>query len=335
MRGTQTIVMRRPFRFVPTWLFAPILCAVLLIGCATAPEGGVARQGLLDEINDPLEPMNRAIFKFNQFADGIFIKPLAQMYGQLVPDMARRGVRNFLDNLRTPVTLANDILQGKAGRAAITIKRFAINSTVGIGGLLDMATRFGVEERHREDFGQTLATWGSDEGIYRMLPLLGPSNPRDAIGLVADGFLDPVSYLAPAEAVFGRSLVRGIDDMTFSGALIIGLSQVLALVPGTSRSGITMTAARGLGFTRAESARFSMLLSIPVIAAAGLPLGLQLYQAGDAELTANMIAAAGVAFGAALAAIGLMMPWLERASFTPFVVYRVVLGGGLLVWAYW
>ncbi len=130
-------------------------------------------------------------------------------------------------------------------------------------------------------------------------------------------------------------LVRAIDDMRFSGALVIGLVQVLALVPGTSRSGITMTAARGLGFTRAESARFSMLLSIPVIAAAGLPLGLQLNRIGDAELTADVIAAAAVAFGSALAAIGFMMHWLARASFTPFVVYRVVLGTGLLVWAYW
>ena len=197
---------------MPTRLFAPILCAALLIGCATAPEGGVAGQSVADEINDPLEPMNRAVFKFNQFADGVLIKPLALMYGSLVPDMARRGVRNFLDNLRTPVTLANDILQGKPGRAAITVKRFAINSTVGIGGLFDMATRFGVEQGHREDFGQTLATWGSEEGIYLILPLLGPSNPRDAIGLVADGFLDPLSYVAPGEAIFGRTLVRGIDQ---------------------------------------------------------------------------------------------------------------------------
>ena len=132
-----------------------------------------------------------------------------------------------------------------------------------------------------------------------------------------------------------RPMVRAVGDMTFSGALLIGLAQVLALVPGTSRSGITITAARGLGFTRAEAARFSMLLSIPVIVAAGTPLGVELYQSTDTHLASGMLGAALVAFGSALAAIGVFMRWLERASFTPFVVYRVVLGAGLLIWVYW
>ncbi len=132
-----------------------------------------------------------------------------------------------------------------------------------------------------------------------------------------------------------RPTVREIGRMTFSDALLIGLAQVLALVPGTSRSGITMTAARALGFTRAEAARFSMLLSIPVIVAAGADRGIELYQTADPQLVSGVLAAAGVAFGAALAAIGVLMRWLERASFTPFVVYRVALGAGLLVWTYW
>ena len=132
-----------------------------------------------------------------------------------------------------------------------------------------------------------------------------------------------------------RPTVREIGHMTFSDALLIGLAQVLALVPGTSRSGITMTAARALGFTRAEAARFSMLLSIPVIAAAGADRGFELYQTADPQLVSGVLAAAAVAFGAALAAIGVLMRWLERASFTPFVVYRVGLGAGLLVWTYW
>jgi len=132
-----------------------------------------------------------------------------------------------------------------------------------------------------------------------------------------------------------RPKLLGLREMTFFAALFVGFAQVLALVPGTSRSGITMTAARGLGFTRAESARFSMLLSIPVIVAAGLPLGVHMYRTGTTQLTTAELFAALVAFAAALGAIGFMMRWLARASFAPFVVYRVVLGAGLLIWAYW
>ncbi len=128
--------------------------------------------------------------------------------------------------------------------------------------------------------------------------------------------------------------IRKIDHMTIRHALFIGVAQVLALIPGTSRAGITMTAARALGYERAEAARFSMLLSMPAIAAPGLWAGYELYQAGDARVTADAIIAAGLSFCVALAAIGLLMAWLRRASFTPFVIYRVVVGAGLLGWAY-
>ena len=128
--------------------------------------------------------------------------------------------------------------------------------------------------------------------------------------------------------------IRTIEHMTYIHALIIGASQVLALIPGTSRAGITMTAARALGYERAEAARFSLLLSMPTIFAAGSLIGYRLYRAGDMELGLDAVIAAGLAFITALAAIGLMMSWVKRANFTPFVVYRVVLGGGLLWWAY-
>jgi undecaprenyl-diphosphatase len=127
--------------------------------------------------------------------------------------------------------------------------------------------------------------------------------------------------------------IRTIEHMTTVHALIIGAAQVLALVPGTSRAGITMTAARALGYERAEAARFSMLLSMPTILAAGSLVGYKLYRAGDMELGLAAGIAAGLAFVSALAAIGLMMAWLKRASFTPFVIYRVALGGYLLWWA--
>ncbi len=128
--------------------------------------------------------------------------------------------------------------------------------------------------------------------------------------------------------------IRAIEHMTAAHALFIGVAQVLALVPGTSRAGITMTAARALGYERADAARFSMLLSVPTILAAGTLIGYKLYGVGDMELSLAAAIAAGLAFVSALAAIGLMMAWLRRASFTPFVVYRVVLGGYLLWWAY-
>jgi len=127
---------------------------------------------------------------------------------------------------------------------------------------------------------------------------------------------------------------RRIEQVTFGHAFVIGLFQALALIPGTSRSGITMTAARWLGFARTDAARLSLLMSIPVIVAAGALKGLDLYRTGDAALSLQALAAAGLAFVAALAAIAAMMAWLQRMSFTPFVIYRIVLGVALLAWVY-
>jgi undecaprenyl-diphosphatase len=128
--------------------------------------------------------------------------------------------------------------------------------------------------------------------------------------------------------------VRRIEHMKFWDALFIGFAQVLALIPGTSRSGITMTAARILGMERPDAARFSMILSIPTIIGAGVLEGLELYQLGDAELTAAVFLAAALAFVAALLTIVVMMAWLQRASFTPFVIYRIGLGAFILGLAY-
>ncbi len=128
--------------------------------------------------------------------------------------------------------------------------------------------------------------------------------------------------------------LRRLEHVGLHDAIIVGLAQVLALIPGTSRSGITMTAARMLGMERTDAARFSMLLSIPTILGAGTLKGLELYQSSDATLTLAAILAAGLALIAALAAIALMMAWLRRATFTPFVIYRIALGGLLLALAW-
>ena len=128
--------------------------------------------------------------------------------------------------------------------------------------------------------------------------------------------------------------VRRVEHMTFGTAFIIGCAQVLALIPGTSRSGITMTAARMFGFERSDAARFSMLMAIPVILAAGTLTGLDLAKAGNIQLTRDAIMAGGVAFITALVAIAALMGWLRKSSFAPFVIYRILLGVGLLVAAY-
>ncbi|NQU58522.1 MAG: undecaprenyl-diphosphate phosphatase [Rhodospirillales bacterium] len=128
--------------------------------------------------------------------------------------------------------------------------------------------------------------------------------------------------------------VRRVEHLGLSDAVIIGIAQVLALIPGTSRSGITMSAARMLGMERTDAARFSMLLSIPTIIGAGALKGLELYQSGDVRLTSDAMLAAGISFITALIAIVVLMAWLKRSSFTPFVIYRIILGVGLLGLSY-
>ncbi len=126
------------------------------------------------------------------------------------------------------------------------------------------------------------------------------------------------------------AVTKKISDLRYGQALLIGLAQVLAVIPGVSRSGITMTAARGLGFGRTDAARFSMLMSIPTIFAAGTLEGMKLYNSGDTALGIDIFVGAGLAFIAALMAIAGLMKWLQKSTMTPFVIYRVILGIGLL-----
>ncbi|MDQ7020083.1 MAG: VacJ family lipoprotein [Robiginitomaculum sp.] len=167
-----------------------------LYGCAHPPWRSKA---------DPLEPMNRVVFAFNTVADKAVLKPVAKTYQAITPKPARKGIRNFLDNLQSPVILANDLLQGKWKRAAQTTARFAINSTVGLGGVLDVAKSTGLE-KHYEDFGQTLATKGISAGPYLVLPLFGPTNARDLVGLTVDLTLSPLSFTRfKGKQTFGRA----------------------------------------------------------------------------------------------------------------------------------
>ncbi|CCQ73421.1 VacJ family lipoprotein [Magnetospira sp. QH-2] len=145
---------------------------------------------------DPLEPFNRTMFGINEYLMLMLVTPFAAPYRGVAPKEVQEAVGNFFDNLREPVNLANNLLQGDLDQAWVTLMRFIINSTVGVGGLMDQAVDMGFEGR-KEDFGQTLAVWGVPETFYLVLPGLGPLYPRDGIGRFADGYMSPWRYVAP------------------------------------------------------------------------------------------------------------------------------------------
>jgi len=191
-----------------------LACALMAVGgCAAVPTDPALRAEF-QEVNDPAEPAMRAVFGFNRVVDQVAIKPAAAIYRTFVPDPVRGKVTNALHNLRSPVIFFNDLLQGAPDRAGTTLARFLVNSTVGVAGLFDPAADLGYP-RHDEDFGQTLAVWGVAEGPYLVLPLFGPSNPRDAVGLVVDFLMDPFTWWAQAtdrdELVLARGGVRALD----------------------------------------------------------------------------------------------------------------------------
>ena len=150
-----------------------------------------------DEIYDPFEPVNRAIFSFNNVADRIVLEPIAKGYKKL-PSPLQSGLNNFLSNLRAPLVVVNQLLQGQADNAIQSSGRFIVNSTVGVFGLFDVAEKIGLEEKE-EDYGQTLATWGVGDGFYIVLPLFGPSNLRDTTGMVLTMMTDPINAYAVSE----------------------------------------------------------------------------------------------------------------------------------------
>ena len=141
-----------------------------------------------EEINDPFEDLNRDIFIFNEKLDEKVLKPAAITYRKVTPQFARTGVTNFFNNLEEIDTTINQILQGEIKYAFNDAGRFVINSTIGLFGLIDVASKMGLE-KHEEDFGQTLGVWGFDSGPYIMIPFLGPSNPRDLLSRPISSFL--------------------------------------------------------------------------------------------------------------------------------------------------
>lgn len=176
---------------------------LLLAACAgTLPEAtpgavpDIAEEpaGLAVDVPDPWEGVNRAIFWFNLQMDRFLLRPAAIGYRFALPSPVQTSIHNLLENASSPVTFANDLFQGEFKRGGTTLGRLIANSTIGVGGLFDVAHHLGWE-RHRADFGQTLALWGTGDGPYLMLPLLGPSNVRDGFGRAVDVFLDPLTYV--------------------------------------------------------------------------------------------------------------------------------------------
>ena len=167
------------------------------------------------EVADPLEPLNRLMFQANDIFYFWILKPVAQTYKGIAPEPARIGVKNFFNNLTTPIRFANCLLQGKGDSAGTELRRFMVNTTVGILGFGDPAKdKYGLEPTD-EDLGQTLAVHGFGNGFYLVLPILGPSTLRDTAGFVGDQFLNPVRYVEPTETSIGISAGKKTNETTF------------------------------------------------------------------------------------------------------------------------
>lgn len=209
-RGRTTVCSRL--------LFLGLILGLLPAGCATPQTASGTPAAPQDETNDPLEPVNRAVFAVNQVIDTAVIRPVSVAYRDYVPTVVQDRVRDFLRNLRTPIIFANNVLQGDWHGAEVAATRFFVNSTLGVGGLIDIANYGNSGDQgypfRERDFGQTLAVWGLDEGPYLVLPVLGPSNVRDAAGFAVDHFGDPV----------GIALNTGGSAADTFGNVTLGLS---------------------------------------------------------------------------------------------------------------
>jgi len=206
----------RPLCFVFSNLVLPLI--LLLSGCATPPNNAQPEAAEAEDFNDPFEDANRKIFDFNQMVDRNVLVPVAKAYRTVLPELVRDSLRDFLRNLRAPLIFANNALQGDFELAGQTFARFTLNSTLGVGGLVDVAGRWGQLPYHEQDLGVTFGVWGIPEGPYLVVPVLGPSDPRDLAGQVGEGFGDPFNRLVSGNPYtlywipYVRGGVSGIDQ---------------------------------------------------------------------------------------------------------------------------
>ena len=186
VENTRKIMLKK-------FLFAVLTLSLISTSAIAGSEGNekISSKATSLESKECFEKLSRGVFKFNHALDNAVFEPVARGYRKL-PVPIRKGTGNVVDNLRSLLTLSNNILQGDFGRAGNTAARFGINTTAGILGIFDPAAKLGFEDQGKEDFGQTLGAWGADSGCYFVLPILGPTTTRDAIGLVGNVFIDPV-----------------------------------------------------------------------------------------------------------------------------------------------
>ena len=196
-------------------LLGTVVFSTLVAGCADAPPASDPEAvAEYKRANDPLEPWNRGVYGVNTVFDKAVFKPAAERYRDHVPEYVRDRIHSFLVNLRSPVVLANDLLQLDAVGASYTFSRFMVNTTVGLVGMYDPAADFAPH--HDNDLGKTFGTWGVGEGPYLVLPLLGPSNPRDAVGFGVESYFDPLDRYASN---------MGYDYTTYVQAVLVGVNR--------------------------------------------------------------------------------------------------------------
>lgn len=190
-------------RFFPLLTLTAVALLLGLTGCATTNVGN-------GSAHDPWEGYNRAMFAFNEKLDQVVIKPVAQGYEWVMPTGVNIIITNFFDNIEEVAIAVNNLLQGKVKEAGSDLGRLALNSSLGIGGLVDVATDMGME-KHNEDFGQTFARWGMGDGPYFVLPIIGSSTVRDTFGRLADWPTDPVTWVDPDGLHYALVGLRQID----------------------------------------------------------------------------------------------------------------------------
>jgi phospholipid-binding lipoprotein MlaA len=197
---------------------AALGASLLLTACATKDPEAIAQ-------NDPWEPTNRAVFDFDIQVDHAVARPVAKFYRSAVPEPAREGIHNALTNLNSPVVFTNDVLQGDGEKATDTFGRFMINSTIGVGGFIDVAAKMGIPG-HDNDFGITLGKAGAAEGSYLVLPFAGPKPPRDLVGAGVDIAFDPLTYMSWNNSTLYMMIRAGLGVLDDRAANIDVVEQI-------------------------------------------------------------------------------------------------------------